>query len=80
MSPYLRDLRGREVLVELQVARVTFLDYLKGFRARGSIQEVYPSLSLKERWYRSIALVHEEQTMKELYGALFVATPMSQEF
>jgi competence protein ComEC len=36
-------------------------------------------LSLKERWYRSIALVHEEETMKELYGALFVATPMSQE-
>lgn len=80
MSPYLRDLRGREVLVELQIKNVTFLDYLRGFRARGSIQEVYPSLSLKERWYRSIALVHEEETMKELYGALFVATPMSQEF
>lgn len=80
MSPYLRDLRGREVLVELQVAKVTFLDYLKGFRARGNIQEVYPKLSLKERWYRSIAKVHNEQRMKELYGALFVATPMSQEF
>jgi competence protein ComEC len=80
MSPYLRDLRGREVLVELQVARVTFLDYLRGFRARGSIQEVYPSLSLKERWYRSLANHHDDQRMKELYGALFVATPMSQEF
>jgi competence protein ComEC len=80
MSPNLRDLRGREVLVELQVAKVSFLDYLKGFRSRGSIQEVYPSLSLKERWYRSIASAHNEQTMKELYGALFVATPMSQEF
>ncbi|MDP3119907.1 MAG: ComEC/Rec2 family competence protein [Sulfuricurvum sp.] len=80
MSPNLRDLRGREVLVELQVAKVSFLDYLKGFRSRGSIHEVYPLLSLKERWYRSIALVHEEETMKELYGALFVATPMSQEF
>ena len=79
MSPYLRDLRGREVLVELQVAKVTFLDYLKGFRARGNIEEVYPSLSLKERWYRSIAQAHENQWMKELYGALFVATPMSQE-
>ncbi|MDP3023242.1 MAG: ComEC/Rec2 family competence protein [Sulfuricurvum sp.] len=79
MSPNLRDLRGREVLVELQVAKVSFLDYLKGFRSRGSIHEVYPLLSLKERWYRSIALVHEEETMKELYGALFVATPMSQE-
>jgi competence protein ComEC len=56
------------------------LDYLKGFRARGSIQEVYPSLSLKERWYRIVASAHEDQRMKELYGALFVATPMSQEF
>jgi competence protein ComEC len=80
MSPYLRDLRGREVLVELQVGKVTFLDYLKGFRTRGTIEEVYASLSLKERWYRIIASAHDDQRMKELYGALFVATPMSQEF
>ncbi|MGZ5208414.1 MAG: ComEC/Rec2 family competence protein [Sulfuricurvum sp.] len=80
MSPYLRDLRGREVLVELQVKKVTFLDYLKGFRARGTIFEVYPELSLKEKWYRTIASVHEDERMQELYGALFVATPMSQEF
>ncbi len=37
MSPYLRDLRGREVLVELQVKNVTFLDYLRRFNARASI-------------------------------------------
>ncbi len=80
LSPYLRDLRGREVLVELQVAKVTFLDYLKGFRTRGVITEVYPQLSLKEQWYRRIASLHEDQWMRELYGALFVATPMSQEF
>lgn len=80
MSPYLRDLRGREVLVELQVAKVSFLEYLKGFRTRGVILEVYPDLSLKERWYRLLAAAHEDQTMRELYGALFVATPMSQEF
>lgn len=80
MSPYLRDLRGRDVLVELQVAKVSFWEYLKGFRTRGVIVEVYPDLSLKEKWYRSIASQHEDQTMKELYGALFVATPMSQEF
>jgi competence protein ComEC len=80
MSPYLRDLRGREVLLELQVAKVSFLDYLKGFRTRGAIYEVYPSLSLKERWYRRIASQHSDQSMKELYGALFVNSPMSQEF
>lgn len=80
LSPYLRDLRGREVLIELQVAKVTFLDYLKGFRTRGVIVEVYPDLSIKEQWYRRIASAHENQRMQELYGALFVATPMSQEF
>ncbi|HLD23161.1 MAG TPA: ComEC/Rec2 family competence protein [Sulfuricurvum sp.] len=80
MSPYLRDLRGREVLIELQVAKVTFLDFLKGMYIRGVITEVYPHLSLKERWYRTIASAHEDQWMRELYGALFVATPMSQEF
>jgi len=80
MSPYLRDLRGRNVSVELQVAKVTFIDYLKGFRTRGVIMEVYPQLSLKEQWYRRIASVHDDPWMKELYGALFVATPTSQEF
>jgi competence protein ComEC len=80
MSPYLRDLRGREVLIELQVAKVSFLDYLKGFRTRGFIIEVYPVLSLKEQWYRRIASQHSDQSMKELYGALFVNSPMSQEF
>jgi competence protein ComEC len=80
MSPYLRNLRGREVLVELYVANLSFWDYLRGFRARGTIMEVYPQLSLKERWYRHIASSHEDSWMRELYGALFVATPMSQEF
>lgn len=80
MSPYLRDLRGRDVLLELQVAKVNFLDFLKGMHTRGVIVEVYPSLSLKERWYRDIASVHEDSWMRELYGALFVATPMSQDF
>lgn len=79
MSPYVRDLRGREVLIELKVKNLTFLEYLKGFKAHGDIYEVYPGLSLKERWYRSIAMQHEDSWMRELYGALFVATPMSQE-
>lgn len=80
MSPYLRNLRGREVLLELQVGRLTFWEYLKGFRARGVIEEIYPQLTLKERWYRLIASAHEDTRMEELYGALFVATPMSGEF
>lgn len=79
MSPYLRDLRGREVLIELQVANVSFLEYLKGFRTRGVIYEVYPPLSLKEQWNRRIASVHQDSWMQELYGALFVASAMSQE-
>lgn len=80
MSPYLRDLRGREVLVELQVKNVTFLDYLSRFNTHASIIEVYPQLSLKEQWYGHIASMHTDKMMQELYGALFVATPMSQEF
>lgn len=80
MNPYLRDLRGRELLVELQVKNVSFLDYLSRFNARASIVEVYPQLSLKEQWYGHIASMHANEMMQELYGALFVATPMSQEF
>lgn len=80
MSPYLRDLRGREVEVELWIPKLTFREYLKGFRSRAVIEAVYPPLTLKEKWYRQIAAQHEEGWMRELYGALFVATPLSQEF
>jgi competence protein ComEC len=80
MRPDVEELRGREILVELLVAKVTFLDYMRGFHARGVIYEVYPSLSLKEQWYQRIGSMHEDPWMQELYGALFVATPMSQDF
>ncbi len=80
MSPYVRDLRGRDVLIELKIKHLTFLEYLKGFRAHGEIYEVYPDLSLKEQWYQRISKQHQDSWMRELYGALFVATPMSQEF
>lgn len=80
LSPHLKDLRGREVMVELLVFKVTFLEYLKGFHACGTIVEVFPQLSLKEQWYQRIAHGHSDPWMQELYGALFVATPMSQEF
>lgn len=80
MSPYLSDLRGREVEVELWIPKLSFVEYLKGFRSRAVIETVYPPLSLKERWYRIIASQHEEGWMRELYGALFVATPLSQDF
>lgn len=80
LNPYLRDLRGRDVLIELKVKNLTFLEYLKGARLRGEIYEVYPELSLKERWYQRISKQHQDSWMRELYGALFVATPMSQEF
>jgi len=79
MKPDLEELRGQEVLIELQVAKVTFLDYMRGFRTRGVIYEIYPDKSLKERWYHRIASAHDDPWIRELYGALFVATPMSQE-
>lgn len=79
MSPYLRDIRGREVLVELQVKKVTFWDYLKGFHAHATLYTLYPSLSLKEQGYRWIATSHNHPWMQQLYGALFVATPMSHD-
>ncbi len=79
LSPYLRDMRGREVLVELQVKNVTFWDYLKGFHAHATLYALYPSLSLKEKGYRWIASQHDHPWMQQLYGALFVATPMSHD-
>jgi competence protein ComEC len=77
----LMELRGRDILIELWVKNLTFWEYLKGFDVyRASIYEVYEGESLKERWYKTIALQHDDFMMQELYGALFVATPMSHDF
>jgi competence protein ComEC len=77
----LMELRGRDILIELWVKNLTFWEYLKGFNVyRASIYEVYEGESLKESWYKTIALAHDDFTMQELYGALFVATPMSHDF
>ncbi len=80
MKTDIADLRGKSVLVELWVKNLTFYDYMRGFRSKAVIYEIYDELSIKERWYRSIASLHDDPWMRELYGALFIATPKSADF
>jgi competence protein ComEC len=75
----LKNLRGREIRVELFTQKLTFLNYLKAPYLRSSILHVKPELSTHEKLYNFISSKHKNITMQELHGALFLATPMSKE-
>lgn len=78
-SQYLRPLQGYTLQLLVKSARLTFWGYLKGFFAYSKILKVYPHKSFKTRFSDMIAREHPEQKIGQVYGALFVAAPMSRE-
>ena len=70
------------VKVKLNVEKVTFLDYLKGFFAPSlALYEIYednPPLDVKPL-YRWVDDQHESEAIAQLYKTLFFATPISKE-
>ena len=75
----LKDLRGREVSLLLIRSRKipTFLDFLRGFYSVAYIQKVLHRTSLPFQIERFITSQHHSQNAKELFSALFLATPLS---
>ena len=69
------------VKVKLNVEKVNFLDYLKGFFAPSlALYEIYednPPLDVKPL-YHWVEEQHESETIAELYKTLFFATPISK--
>ena len=76
-SAYLKNLRGRTLSIRIWTEKITFLEYLKGFYIYSVLLHVKPELKASERVSRYIALQHQDILLKELYGALFTASPIS---
>jgi competence protein ComEC len=78
-SKDIKNLRGRTLKLRIWTKNIDFLEYLKGFYIHSVILHVRAELALKERLNRAISLQHKDVVLKELYGALFSASPMSSE-
>ncbi len=73
----LKNLVGYRVKTWLYTAHISFYDYLKGFAAKGRIISVERK---KERRYRigdALKDIHTTEKAAHLYGALFLALPLS---
>ncbi len=74
----LKDLRARKLKVALAPKRVGFIDYLHPFYVYASLLALEPA-DLRYRLYRAIVAQHSDPKIGELFGALFLATPLSYE-
>ncbi|WP_201352493.1 ComEC/Rec2 family competence protein [Hydrogenimonas urashimensis] len=74
----LKNLQGRSVSVLLFPAKVTFFDYLSIPYIPSVIVRVNAGKSARMKLYERIGSQHESKWMKELYGALFLAVPISK--
>ncbi len=76
----LRDLRDRRLEMGFITSKITFWDYMRGFFAPSFdlfLLPERPSISSKiNAW---IAKQHTHRWMRELYGALFLAKPISKD-
>ncbi|WP_353661888.1 ComEC/Rec2 family competence protein [Hydrogenimonas sp. SS33] len=75
----LKNLRGRRVALLLFPKKVGFVDFLRTPFIPAYILRVLPGQSLRFRLYDHIAAQHPERWMQELYGALFLALPVSKD-
>ena len=77
-KPLKENLRGRRIRLVAFPSRVGFADYLTTPYLPSHLIKTVPSRSLRMRLYERIADQHESPRMRELYGALFLALPISK--
>jgi competence protein ComEC len=76
----IKDLRDRELIVGVITDRVDFFEFLKGFYAPTyNLRLLEKRESFKEKLKNKIDSMHESPYMRELFNALFLATPISKE-
>ena len=73
----LKNLTGYFVKVWVLTKYVGFLDYLKGFATKGNVISI--GRSREERFILGVQLeeIHKNRKVSQLYGALFLALPLS---
>ncbi len=76
----IKDLRGRDVRVGLVTKKLDFASFLKRFYAPTYDLELKPYQdSLRQKIKLFIEKQHKDEYLKELFSALFLATPISKE-
>lgn len=74
----LKNLRGRNVSLLLFPRKVSFADYLSIPYVPSAILRVNAERSMRMQIYETIAAQHRNAWMQELFGALFLALPISK--
>lgn len=77
-KPLSENLRGRRVKLLLFPGHVGFLDFLGTPFIPSKMVGSLPKKDLRFRLYDRIAAQHQNPLMQELYGALFLALPVSK--
>ncbi len=76
----IRDLRGRDLRLTVVTKNISFMKFLKSFYVPSFNLELLPKKSsIKESISTKIESMHENPLTKELFGALFLAKPISKE-
>ena len=77
----IKDLRTRRVEVLLfRPRRVpSFWKFLRGFYIPSYILRLYPADTLREILFRKIAIQHSKPFFRDLFGALYLAVPLTKE-
>ncbi len=75
------DLKNKKIYLQLIPSpRINFWDYLGGMYCKSHIKRVESiPQSIADRLYATIASQHPDKAMKEFYGAIFLARPISKE-
>jgi len=74
----LKNLVGYRTKIWLLTAYITFPKYLKGFAAKGRVILLEREKHLRYRLGESLNEIHPDAEVAELYGALFLALPLSR--
>ena len=75
----LRNLIGHTITLEIKTQNISFIDYLKGFYAKTTLLGRSHLKSKRFELAQSIEDAHKSSELKELFSALFLATPIHKE-
>ncbi|MEA1916917.1 MAG: ComEC/Rec2 family competence protein, partial [Campylobacterota bacterium] len=77
VSNGVRNMQGHRVHIRLFLDNISFFQYLKGFYARSYVLKLYPELSPQIQLSNYIKSQHQNESLSQIFSALFLATPMS---
>ncbi len=73
----LKELVGYKSRVWVKTKYISFLEYIKGFAAKGAVISVSRSKADTFKLGDALSTIHKDQEVSQIYGALFFALPLS---